>query len=225
MSAAEHGARLWDGAAELARSYVQWLWSDGAGRALVRVLGGVLAAVFFILMVQGTRWLMWVALGVALVASYATGGAAEQDTEEDEPADWTPDDTLDLTRELIGEARGALLTVLRDAIEAEAPGLAPDTKAVRALLAEAVIPVTEGVRTAEGNGPGVRADRLPPPSPTSESGPVGDVAAGEDANTNANNTPSVTEIGLGGYSVHEGPTNAPVQRRRHHATLNTRRAH
>lgn len=204
MSPAEHGTRLWDGAAALVRSYVQWLGSDGAGRALVRVLGGVLAAVFFILMMQGTRWLMWVALGVALVASYATGGAAEQDTDEDEPADWTPDDTLDLTRELIGEARGVLLTVLRDAIEAEAPGLAPDTKAVRALLAEADIPVTEGVRTAEGNGPGVRADRLPPPSPTSESAPVGVVAAGEDANTNTNNAPTRIEFGQGGYLLSEG---------------------
>lgn len=206
MSPAEHAARLCDGGAALIRSYVQWLASDGAGRALVRALGGLLAAIFFILMVQGTRWLMWVALVVAVVASYATGGVTEQDDEDDEPAeDDEPVDVLAEVWDAVGDDRGALLTVLRDRFSLST------TKEVRALLAEAEIEVREGVRTAHGNGPGVHRNDLPALASPLEEEPETAVGAGEDANTNANNTTlTVAEIGLGGRSVR---TDAETSRR------------
>ncbi|MEU7431074.1 hypothetical protein AB0B07_09485 [Streptomyces sioyaensis] len=97
-----------------------------------------------------------------------------------------------------GDDNGVLLTALK------APLRAPDTKAVRALLAEHKIPVREGVRTRAGNGPGVKREDLPPlPSPIGE-GQGGAVGAGQDANANTNNVPTRVEIGLGGYSVREG---------------------
>ena len=86
---------------------------------------------------------------------------------------------------LLGDDRGVLLTALRDELKL------PDTKAVKALLGQADIPWRAGVRTRAGNGPGVHRDDIAALSPSPGDGPGGGVVAGEDANTNANNTPVV----------------------------------
>ncbi|MEV7470256.1 hypothetical protein AB0O20_27685 [Streptomyces kronopolitis] len=103
-----------------------------------------------------------------------------------------PVNVLAAVWQAVGDDNGALLTGLKT------PLRMPDTKAVRALLAEHEIRVREGVRTRGGNGPGVKREDLPPlPSPSGE-GQGGAVGAGQDANTNTNNI-AVTEFGQGGY--------------------------
>ncbi|WP_407553095.1 hypothetical protein QOM21_23940 [Streptomyces sp. Pv4-95] len=123
---------------------------------------------------------------------------AERGSKGTEGEDAEPVAVLAEVWKAVGDDNGVLLTGLT------APLRVPATKAVRALLAEHDIPVREGVRTRAGNGPGVKREDLPPlPSPIGE-GPRGVVAAGEDANANANNAITVTPIGLGGYTVNEG---------------------
>ena len=131
----------------------------------------------------------------------APAGPGEEPT-SDEP---DPQDVADLVRDLIGDDRGILLTTLR------APLQAADTRAVRELLHTAGIRVRPGVRAAAGNGPGVHRDDLPAPSPPPEEAPVGDVAAGETANTNNNNALRVES--------REGMTiiNDPADRHRTHS--------
>jgi hypothetical protein len=68
----------------------------------------------------------------------------------------------------------------------EATGL-PDTKAVRALLDEAGIPVRTGVRAGGKNGPGVHATDIPAPLPADGDSPDGRCLCRSAANTNANN--------------------------------------
>ncbi|TJZ55601.1 hypothetical protein FCH28_09690 [Streptomyces piniterrae] len=194
MSAGDHLSRLGDGAGALARSYSQWLGADGPATGVKRLVGSVAGGAFTVMLLDGTRPLIWVAAGGGLAAAYYAGrlDEGEQAAEDAEPVD-----VLAAVWKAVGDDRGALLTVLRDVF------CASTTKEVRALLAEADIRVREGVRTTRGNGPGVHRDDLPPlPSPSDE-GPVGVVAAGEDANTNANNT-TITKIGQGGYSVQKG---------------------
>lgn len=113
------------------------------------------------------------------------------DAPEDQPTEPDPQDIADLVRDVIGTDRGALLTTLRGALQA------PDTRAVRELLAAAGIGVRPGVRTAAGNGPGVHRDDLPTPLP-SPGGCLADVvAAGEAANTNTTNALRVqSEAGM-----------------------------
>lgn len=68
----------------------------------------------------------------------------------------------------------------------EAAGL-PDTKAVRALLDKAGIPVRPGVRAGGKNGPGVHHDDVPAPLPADDSPSRGRCLCRSDANTNTNN--------------------------------------
>jgi len=133
--------------------------------------------------------------------------AHEPSREPAEAASATPDphDVTDLVRDLVGEDRGILLTALRQ------PLRAADTRAVRELLAAAGIRVRPGVRTADGNGPGVHRDDLPALAPSPSVPPVEAVAAGGGANTNANNTLRVQS--------REGMTiiNDPADRHRAHS--------
>ncbi|MDH6226227.1 hypothetical protein [Streptomyces sp. MJP52] len=133
----------------------------------------------------------------------ATAEEAEpEDLEETDEGDQEPD-VATLLHELVGDDRGVLLTRIQQALAL------PDTRAVRTLLDEAGIPTRKGVRTAAGNGPGVhRADLPPLPQPGA---PVGVVAAGQTANTNTNNAPTVEQVGSGGVIVRD-----PADTRRHH---------
>jgi hypothetical protein len=111
-------------------------------------------------------------LGVQRVQAWRAG-RREKSADDEEPG---PDVTAALHR-LVGDDRGVLLTRLRDDLGAA------DTKTVRALLDEAGVRVRAGVRTRAGNGPGVHADDIPAPPPTSEDG----CCCRSDANANANN--------------------------------------
>jgi hypothetical protein len=96
-----------------------------------------------------------------------------------------------LTASLTAGGDSVLLTRLAAELAASHPGWEPSTKAVRALLAGADIPVRDGVRTPHGNGPGVHHQDVPPllsPSvATPLPGVVANVGAGQSANANANN--------------------------------------
>lgn len=135
---------------------------------------------------------------------------AEPDEEDDEPASPDPQDVADLVRDLIGDDRGVLLTALRQPLHAA------DTRAVKELLASASISVRLGVRTRAGNGPGVHRDDLPAVAPPPADPSPDDVAAGQPANTNANNTLRVES--------REGMTiiNDPADRHRTHSLKKAR---
>ncbi|MEU9865500.1 hypothetical protein AB0D99_31990 [Streptomyces sp. NPDC047971] len=109
------------------------------------------------------------------VAGRRTGGE-EQPEAEEQP------DIVPVLQQLGNGGQHVLLTSLKDAA-----GL-PDTKAVRALLEEAGVPVRAGVRADGKNGPGVHQDDIPAPSPGCEATPSGRcLCSSEAANTNANN--------------------------------------
>ncbi|MFJ9448182.1 hypothetical protein ACIRRH_41160 [Kitasatospora sp. NPDC101235] len=116
-------------------------------------------------------------------------GEAEEEPDETLP---TPAETHALTASLATGGTSVLLTRLAADLGAAHPLWKASTKAIRALLAQASIPVREGVRTPDGNGPGVHHEDVPPlPSP-SRTAPLADVVAnvgaGQSANTNTNNT-------------------------------------
>jgi len=101
-------------------------------------------------------------------------------------------ETHALAASLTASGTSVLLTRLASDLAALYPGWEPSTKAVRALLAEAAVPTRPGVRTPDGNGPGVHHQDVPPlPSPT-DTAPVPPVVANvgpvQAANANANNT-------------------------------------
>jgi hypothetical protein len=133
--------------------------------------------------------------------------APDPDPEPDdgEPAAPDPEDLLDLVRDLIGDDRGILLTALCTPLHA------PSTRVVRERLAAAGIPVSAGVRTPAGNGPGVHRKDLPAPSPLSDPLLHNGVAAGETANANTDNKLRVES--------REGMTiiNDPADRHRAHS--------
>ena len=91
----------------------------------------------------------------------------------------------------------------------EATGL-PNTRAVRALLDAAGIPVRPGVRAGGRNGPGVHYDDVPPLSDPESGAPSGGCLCSSGANTNANNVSSsgaeeglrVEAIGQAGSLIH-----------------------
>ncbi|MFB8172644.1 hypothetical protein ACFC60_32325 [Kitasatospora purpeofusca] len=100
----------------------------------------------------------------------------------------TPAEAHSLAASLTASGSSVLLTRLAADLGAAHPSWTGSTKAVRALLSEGGVPVREGVRTPDGNGPGVHHQDVPPlPSP-SETPVVANVGPGQSANANANNT-------------------------------------
>ena len=174
------GAALIHGSADLIVS--GWLWLGerlGWRERLGAIAAGGYLAVYSC--AHAPHVARFVVPGAAVAWCVAAWWAAAADTDEppaDEPAGPDPQDVADLVRDLVGDDKGVLLTALCQPLHAA------DTRAVRELLAAAGVAVRPGVRTRGGNGPGVHRDDLPPlpadPSPD-------DVAAGETANTNANN--------------------------------------
>ncbi|MEU2510187.1 hypothetical protein ABZ621_36615 [Streptomyces sp. NPDC007863] len=130
----------------------------------------------------------FVAGSVATVAvGKARGWVAKRQTHKgeqvvDEADVDEPVDIVTVLQELSEGGNGVLLTALRKAANL------PDTKTVRALLTDAGIRVRAGVRTPAGNGPGVHADDVPPPSPTtSDPSPSRCLCSSEATNANTNN--------------------------------------
>jgi hypothetical protein len=136
-----------------------------------------------------------------------------EDQEED--AEEAPAGVVAALRALAEGGRHVLLTELRDAVGA------PDTKAVRALLAEAGIPVRPGVRTPAGNGPGVHRTDIPAPLPADDDPQSNRCSCRSAANANANNDDQdtsgeglrVERIGAEGRIWYR-----PDDRHRHHRT-------
>jgi hypothetical protein len=189
MNLAPHLTRIGHGTARAAHAF----WDDippkerlarlAAAAVVCWIVGGVALA---------ERRALWVMLAAWCLTAWVAGrDAADADVEPVEAEEQDgPDaaDMADIVREL-GAGTGVLLTRLRDQLAEEYPGTGWTTKDVRALLADAEVRVREGVRvTGAGNGPGVHREDVPTPlSPTTPPGPVGVVAAGQDANANTNN--------------------------------------
>ncbi|MFJ3170622.1 hypothetical protein ACIPJK_07530 [Streptomyces roseus] len=100
------------------------------------------------------------------------------------PDEETEAEPVDIVGVLQGLAEGGQHVRLTQL--AEAADL-PDTKAVRALLDEAGIPVRSGVRAAGRNGPGVHHDDVPPLLVPGTGTPSGRCLCSSGANTNTNN--------------------------------------
>ncbi|MFB8035890.1 hypothetical protein ACFC5Z_23665 [Streptomyces sp. NPDC056004] len=197
MNIAPHFTRIGDGTARGWHAF----WDDiepkerlarlAATAVVCWIVGGVALS---------ERRALWALLAAWCIAAWCAGRPAEDTDEEtkDEGEQPGPDaaDMADIVREL-GTGTGVLLTRVRDQLTKEYPGRGWTTKDVRALLAEAGVRVREGVRVSgAGNGPGVHRDDVPAPlSPTTSPPLVGVVAAGQGANTNANNVTVVESAG------------------------------
>lgn len=118
------------------------------------------------------------ALATVAVAKARTWTAGRrQDVDETEVDEQEPVDIVAVLQALGHGGEHVRLTQLQ-----EAAGL-PDTKTVRALLADASIRVRAGVRSGGKNGPGVHATDIPP----IDAAPSGGCLCSSDANTNTNN--------------------------------------
>ncbi|MFF3622348.1 hypothetical protein [Streptomyces sp. NPDC002467] len=119
-----------------------------------------------------------------LLATRAIGKARTFAGRFQRPNEQAAAPAVDIVDTLQGLAKGGQNVRLTQL--AEKAGL-PDTKAVRALLTAAEIPIRDGVRAAGKNGPGVHHDDVPP-LPAPEQGPaLGGCLCSSGANTNANN--------------------------------------
>ena len=152
--------------------------SDRTAKAILAVIGlGVMWGI-----VVAFPWVAYVLVGILAcrawdkARAWRTGRAEEEPSEEDESV--AEVDIVALLQQL---DRSVLLTELRDDL-----GVA-DTKAVKALLAEAGVRWREGVRTPAGNGPGVHQDDIPAPSPVDDGSPEECCSCRSAANANANN--------------------------------------
>lgn len=171
---------------------------------------GILLGLGYLLwrIVQAHHGLMWLLIVGWGIAAWRAGdrpkpvSAAEAERDPEVERQATPAAVVDALQRLADGGHSVLLTALRDFLHVK------DTKRVRELLAEAGIPVTEGVRTRAGNGPGVYRDHIPPPSPAPSGPPVGDVGAGGSANANANNTETVHYPSGAVAELTEDPRNA-----------------
>ncbi|MER7766000.1 hypothetical protein [Kitasatospora sp. NPDC096140] len=99
----------------------------------------------------------------------------------------TPVEAHSLTASLTASGSSVLLTRLAADLGAAHPSWTGSTKAVRALLSQARVPVREGVRTPDGNGPGVHHQDVPPLPCPPETTAVANVGPAQSANANTNN--------------------------------------
>ena len=116
-------------------------------------------------------------LATVAVSKARTWAAGRRDVDDTEVDEQEPVDIVAVLQDLGEGGENVRLTQLQ-----EAAGL-PDTKAVRALLEEASIPIRPGVRAGGKNGPGVHATDIPP----LEAAPSDGCLCRSDTNANANN--------------------------------------
>ncbi|MFF7550921.1 hypothetical protein ACFZCU_46065 [Streptomyces canus] len=206
------GTALWAGSVALAN----WAWIELQERLSAWERAGAVALGVYLTgygcwhAPHIARFAIPAAILVWCAAAWFVAPDPVAEPDDDEPAEPEPEDLRDLVRDLIGDDRGVLLTALRQPLHA------PNTRAVREVLAAAGIPVRPGVRTASGNGPGVHHRDLPAPSLPSAEPPAEDVVAGETANANTNNNLRVES--------REGMTiiNDPADRHRAHSLKKAR---
>lgn len=201
------GTALWTGSLALAaRAWTELRERFSRGESL-----GVLGAALYV--ASFGCWhaphIARFAIPSAVVAWCVAAWSLAPDPDAEPDAEPDPEDLIDLVRDLIGDDRGILLTALCTPLHA------PSTRVVRERLAAAGIPVSAGVRTPAGNGPGVHRKDLPAPSPLPDPLPHNGVAAGEAANANTDNKLRVES--------REGMTiiNDPADRHRAHSLKKT----
>lgn len=177
---------------------------QGASRAaggcvLVVVLGAAGGVVYAVPELGYTVAGALAVVAVGKARSWAAG--RHRDVDEAEVDEQEPVDIVAALQRLGEGGEHVRLTQLQ-----EAAGL-PDTKAVRALLDAADIPIRPGVRAGGKNGPGVHAADIPPLGATPSDGCL----CSSDANTNTNNTPGedprsgfrVEHTGQAGITVYD----------------------
>jgi hypothetical protein len=181
-----------------------------AGGCVVLVLVGTAGGVVYAVPEVGYFVAGLLATGTVRKARGWLGGRRRDEDEQEDQEQAV--DILEQLRALADGGQHVLLTQLQ-----KAAGL-PDTKAVRALLDEAGVPVRPGVRAGGKNGPGVHQKDIPPPLSPDDAPPAGRCLCSSDANTNTNNAPEsgpekgfrVEPIGQAGTVVHD-----PAEAHRH----------
>lgn len=160
--------------------------SRAAGGCVLAIGCGIAGCVVYA--VPETGYFVAGLLATATVRKARGWVSRRRESDETEPEEQEPVDVVAVLQELGAGRESVLLTAVKDAAQL------PDTKAVRALLDEAGIRVRAGVRTPDGNGPGVHADDIPAPSPTpSDHSPTGCLCSSEAANANTNNGPHLVQ--------------------------------
>lgn len=174
-------SRLAAGTVALARRYRIWLWEDGAGRGLVRVVGGVAAAGFVGGVCLAAPVLIVPAVGGLVLAAWANGRVPDGDAEEgeEEPEDYTPEEFLAHLHELLaGTDRIHLAQVAEQLYDDETA-----TGQVRDLCAAAGVTITPSVRIKDRKptvSTGLYRKHLPPLPEGAGRGDVAAVTAGQD---------------------------------------------
>ncbi|MFJ4469533.1 hypothetical protein ACIP2X_18850 [Streptomyces sp. NPDC089424] len=107
------------------------------------------------------------------------------------PASPTPEAIAGALHHLYRGGSGVLLTTLRQHLSQ------PHTRAVRKALSGAGIQVRAGVRTPDGNGPGVHTNDFPPPPPSPDPAPGDAVVAGQEPTTTMPTPEEGPQKGLG----------------------------
>lgn len=186
---------------------------DTPNRAAIGCLAviGVSFAGTIVVVVPETAYYTAGLLTAAGVRRARTWAAGRRRADADEADEEQPVDIVAVLQKLSQGGEHVRLTQLQ-----KAAGL-PDTKAVRALLDDASIPVRTGVRAGGKNGPGVHHDDIP----RENASPSGRCLCRSGANANANNDGGewpekgfrVDAIGQGGTVVYD-----LSETRRHHAT-------
>lgn len=97
--------------------------------------------------------------------------------------------------ELVEGGSGVLHTTLARRLQL------PHTRAVKAVLDEAEIAYRPGVRSVEGNGPGVHRDDFPPLPPAREAPQGAGVVAGKEPTPTPTTPPTAPGEGLGAHST------------------------
>lgn len=106
--------------------------------------------------------------------------AAREEGEETDASELSTPDVGEALRRLVGDGNGVLLTQLQRDLKVAS------TKVVKGLLEDEGIEWKAGVRTTQGNGPGVHKSAIPPaPSPTDNAHEDG-CCCRSDANANTN---------------------------------------
>ncbi|MGW9584720.1 hypothetical protein ACWIGB_05545 [Streptomyces albidoflavus] len=208
-----HADYLVRGTTTLAGQYVRWLAGEGFQAGAARLAGSGLGGLFGGTLIAGSPGLMWPATALGVIAAWRAGRPAEEvpagAEDEEEVPEEAPDEPALPTREELTAALHAVADPHAHTA-AVATHLGVPAERVRAGLKAAGIPTTGACRMGGKPSTGVKAEHIPPLSPSGEGAPGAVVASPLTSNNNSNNAPRVvTREGM--TIIHD-----PADTHRHH---------
>lgn len=189
-----HADYLVRGTTALAGQYVRWLAGEGFQAGAARLAGSGLGGLFGGMLIAGSPGLMWPATVLGVIATWRAGRPVEEvpdDAEgEEEAPEKAPAEAPLPTREELTTALHAVADPHAHTA-AVATYLGVPAERVRAGLKAAGIPTTGACRMGGKPSTGVKAEHIPPLSPSGEGTPGAVVASPLTSNNNSNNAPTV----------------------------------